>query len=87
LRAKAYAPVTAVQTDSSTAQFASLIRGSGLLTALMTPMLRSPAGQGLVELPFEAPQNVQPQVLLTRRASYVPAAAAALRDALQRAFM
>lgn len=79
-------PVTAVQADTSTAQFASLIRSTDLLTALMTPMFRSPAAKGLVELPFAAPKKTQPLVLLTRRATYLSAAAVALRDALKDAF-
>ena len=77
----------AVQTDTSTAQFASLIRASDLLTAFMTPNLRSSTGQGLVELPFAASQDGQPLVLLMRRAAYVLASAATLRDALQQAFV
>ncbi|OZI71817.1 LysR family transcriptional regulator [Bordetella genomosp. 12] len=81
------APVTAVQTDTSTAQFASLIRASNLITALMTPMFLSPAGKGLVELPFDAESSMQPLVLLTRRAAYLSPATLALRDALHRAFM
>ncbi|AHV91543.1 LysR family transcriptional regulator [Bordetella holmesii] len=80
-------PVTAVQTDTSTAQFAGLIRASNLVTALMTPMFMSPAGKGLVELPFDAESSMQPLVLLTRRAAYLSPTTRALRDALHRAFI
>lgn len=79
-------PVTAVQTDTSTAQFAGLIRATDLVTALMTPMFTSSAGRGLVELPFAAESRVQSLALLTRRAAYLSPATIALRDALHQAF-
>lgn len=79
-------PKTVVQTDTSTAQFAGLIRSTDLVTALMTPMLESPASRGLVELPFDAAKNIQPLAMLSRRAAFLPPAAASLRDMVVRSF-
>lgn len=81
------APLTVVQTDTSTAQFSSLIKSSNLITALMTPMFHSPAAEGLVELPFNASTNIQPLVLLSRRAAYLSPATVVLREMIQREFI
>lgn len=80
------APKTAVQTDTSTAQFASLVKGSDLVTVVMTPMLRSAACNGLVELPFEAGTPVQPLVLLSRRRAHQSVPVRDLQELLKRSF-
>lgn len=80
------APRTAVQTDTSTAQFASLVRNSDLVTVVMTPTFRSAACNGLVELPFEAADPVQPLVLLSRRRAIHSAPVRDLQNLLKRSF-
>lgn len=79
-------PPTAVQTDASTSLFGALIRSTDLVTALMTPMLQSPVGRDMVELPFQGAQLTQQLGLVFRKTAYLSQATLDMRDAVHQSF-
>lgn len=80
------APVSVIETDASTAIYASLISDSDIVTAFLTATLRSRAMEGLVELPFIKASSEQSLTLLFRRSAYLSPAARELRELIHRNF-
>ena len=82
-----YPPIrVALDTDSSSAWFTSLIRNSDLVTILTDQVLASNLGQGLVALPYQIPLS-NPLRLFYRRKSYMPPANREFRLALHEAVL
>ncbi len=75
LVAAGYKPPTAVvETDSSVALYASLVRETNLIAPLTDRMLKSQAGRGLVALPFvKTPLTLDLRLLFRRNAFLSPA--------------
>lgn len=79
-------PQVFVEADSSPVLFASLVRGSDLLTVMTADSLASPAAVDLVPLPAPAPQWDLQIGLFWRRAAYFSSLMKQCRQQLVRSF-
>ncbi len=80
------APRVIVETDTSTAWFAELIRQTDMVTAFTDMMMASRAGQGLQVLPFAPMALTNDLHVFHRRKAYLSPAVQEVRARLQAMF-